>query len=169
MLNYLFMKAKCEVANKKLWTKSCVSQALYDYFTDDVCKSIVVKTELKNRFLSHCKIIVRSGIWFLKLEEMTMPFKSGYCCNQNKWKNKRKAFSFPKALGRGGPVRCCCSEFPSVTLIFRSCGHFFFASYCRPSLIHKQAALCQLCPICWIPVSILSWREVLKAEVLLVM
>ena len=78
------MKAKCEAAHKDFWTECRVSQALHYYFADDVCEGTVRKTELKNRFLAHCNITLRSGIWFLELEEMTMSFKSWYCFKQNK-------------------------------------------------------------------------------------
>lgn len=89
MWSYLFMKAKCEAAYKDFWMSSHVPQALHYYLTDAVCEGIVGKTELKNRFLPHCKITIRSGVWFLKLEEVTMPFKSRLLSQAKQMKKKK--------------------------------------------------------------------------------
>lgn len=83
------MKAKCEAAYKDFWMSSHVPQALHYYLTDAVCEGIVGKTELKNRFLPHCKITIRSGVWFLKLEEVTMPFKSRLLSQAKQMKKKK--------------------------------------------------------------------------------
>ena len=79
------MKAKCEAAHRQFWARSHVSLLLHYYFTGDVFEGTVGKTQLKNRFLLYCKITIRSGICFLELEEVIMPFKSWYCFKQNKW------------------------------------------------------------------------------------
>ena len=78
-------------------------------------------------------------------------------------KEEKKKFSFLNALGLGGPVRCCCFCVPLVTAIFRPLRLFHFVPCYSLSLIHKQAALYQVCPMCWIPTSILSCHELFKA------
>lgn len=83
------MKAKCGAAYKDFWMRSHVPQALHYYLTDAVCEGIVGRTELKNRFLPHCKITIRSGVWFLELEEATMAFKSRLLSQTQQMKKKK--------------------------------------------------------------------------------